>query len=252
MNCSVLYLLSVISLCVVFPARCGASKGAVTDKRVAVLIESMLNANSEQKAFSDLEALGCAAVPSIVGRMDDRRSLPDPHMSLRNKSLYGYPDERHYIAIQVVDALAVILNQLTGQDFWSHNGATDEERTRMIQGWRKFLQSTPAPDLCDSPQAADYTLDDSLGQIALYQADGFLSYVPPKFAVQSLEELERRVGQLPPGTRLHWDPYKRDASNKPFLFADGQYDRFAKFCRDHKIELLIRSSSVASQTGRKQ
>ena len=91
-------------------------------------------------------------------------------------------------------------------------------------------------------QAIDYTLDDALGKIALYPGPGYRSYVPSKYMVPSLEELERRVGQLPPGTRLHWTPYKRDPSEKPILFSNGQYDHFAKFCRDHKIELIISPS----------
>ena len=92
-------------------------------------------------------------------------------------------------------------------------------------------------------QAVDYRLDgDGLREIALYSGPYYRSYVAPKYVVSSLEELERRVGQLSPGTKLHWDPYKRDASGKPILFSDGQYDHFAKFCRDHKVELLISSS----------
>lgn len=82
-------------------------------------------------------------------------------------------------------------------------------------------------------------LDDALGKIALYPGLGYRSYVARKYEVASLEELERRVGQLPPGTKLHWTPYKREPSGKPILFSEGQYDHFAKFCRDHKIELLI-------------
>lgn len=88
-------------------------------------------------------------------------------------------------------------------------------------------------------QATDYMLDDALGKIALYPGLGYRSYVARKYEVASLEELERRVGQLPPGTKLHWTPYKREPSGKPILFSEGQYDHFAKFCRDHKIELLI-------------
>ena len=88
-------------------------------------------------------------------------------------------------------------------------------------------------------QAMEYVLDgDGIREIALYPAPGYRSYVEPKCVVQSLEELERRVGQLPPGTKLHWVPYKRDPSGKPVLFSDGQYDQFAKFCRDHNVELL--------------
>jgi hypothetical protein len=119
------------------------------DQRVAALIERMLKADTEKKAFSDLEALGCPAVPATIQRMDDRRSLADPQISLLNKSPDAFESMRHYGPRQVVDALAAILNQVTGQDFgFIHNGATDEERTKTILGWRKFLDSTPASDLC--------------------------------------------------------------------------------------------------------
>jgi hypothetical protein len=69
--------------------------------------------------------------------------------------------------------------------------------------------------MCDSPQSADYMLDGGSGEIALYQAPGYLSYVPPEFIVHSLDQLKSRVSQLAPGTRLHWDPNKRDASDIP-------------------------------------
>ena len=110
-------LICVISICAAYPARCDASQDAATDQRVAVLIVRMLKANTEQKAFSDLEALGCVAVPAIIRRMDDRRRLPDPRISLRNKSPDAFEGIRHYGPTQVVDALAAILNQLTGQAF---------------------------------------------------------------------------------------------------------------------------------------
>jgi len=239
MDRSVRLLVSVILLFTAFPASCGASQDDATDGRVAVLIDRMLKADTEQKAFSDLETLGCVAVPAIVRRMDDRRRLPDQAVSLPNKALYAFRDMNHYRTFQVVDALSIILNRLTAQDFWPHNGLTEEARTKMIQGWRKFLQSTPTSDLCASPQSVDYTLDGGTREIALYRADGYLSYVPPQFEVQSLEELERRVGQLPPGAKLHWDSYKRDLSGKPILFSDGQFGHFEKFCQDHRIELRI-------------
>jgi hypothetical protein len=104
-----------------------------------------------------------------------------------------------------------------------------------------------APLRSQQAQAADYTLDDSVGSIDLYPGSGYRSYVAPKYVVQSLEELEQRVGQLPAGTKLAWRPYRRDASGKPILFSDGQYDHFAKFCRDHKIELLISPSPASGQ-----
>ena len=119
------------------------------DHRVSALIERMLKADTEDRAFSELEALGCAAVPATIRRMDDRRSLPDQRISLVNRSPKAFEGIRHYGPAQVVDALAAILNQVTGQHFgFIYNGATEEERTKTIQGWRKFLDSTPAPDLC--------------------------------------------------------------------------------------------------------
>jgi hypothetical protein len=120
------------------------------DKQVGRLIEKMLHHRTEQKAFSDLEALGCPAVPAIIARMDDRRSLPDPSIALRNKSPDAFEARRLYGPQQVVDALAAILNQITGRDFGSiYNGATEAERTRTVHGWRDFLSRTPVSRLCD-------------------------------------------------------------------------------------------------------
>ena len=147
---SALSLVFVALLGFAYPAYCANPQGAKDiDKRVAVLIKRMLNAKTEQKAFSDLEALGCPAVPAIIRLMDDRRVLPDPRISLSNKSPQAFEAVRHYGPVQVVDALAAILNQLTGQDFgFIYNGGTDEERTRTVQGWNKFLDTAQVAELC--------------------------------------------------------------------------------------------------------
>ena len=119
------------------------------DRRVATLIEMTLNSTTEQQAFSDLEALGCPAVPAIIERMDDRRSLPIPQISLRNKFPQGFEAVRHYGPQQVVDALAAILNQVTGQSFGSvYNGATDAERAATVRAWHDFSHNTPSTRLC--------------------------------------------------------------------------------------------------------
>jgi hypothetical protein len=149
MNRSTLLLVFVSLLVGVCESTCGAAQDSTTDKRVAVLIERMVKPDTEQKAFSDLEALGCRAAPAIIRRMDDRRSLPDPRIPLRNKSPDAFEGLRHYGPQQVVDALAAILNQITAQDFgFIYNGATDDERTKAVQGWRNFLRSSPSGDLC--------------------------------------------------------------------------------------------------------
>ena len=120
-----------------------------TDQRVATLIQRMLNKKTEQGAFTDLEALGCEAVPEIIRQMDDRRDLPDPRKSLRNKSPDAFEGLRHYGPRKIVDALAAILNQITGRDFgFISNGATEPERRKAVQGWRDFLRQTPPEKLC--------------------------------------------------------------------------------------------------------
>jgi hypothetical protein len=98
--------------------------------------------------------------------------------------------------------------------------------------------------------ATEYILDDGIGGVALYPGVAYRSFVDVKYRVQSLEDLEGRVNQLPPGTRLHWAPYKRDASSKPILFSKSQYDRFAKFCHDHKIEIIVLPSQPGNHNSR--
>ncbi len=129
----------------------GQHGSAKIDKRVAVLIERMSDQKTEQQAFTDLESLGCLAVPAIIERMDDRRKLPDPRISLSNKSPDAFEGLRHYGPQKIVDALAAILNQITGKDFGSiYNGATDAEREKTVRGWRNFLHATPAAKLCEA------------------------------------------------------------------------------------------------------
>jgi hypothetical protein len=120
------------------------------DKRVTALIAQMMDTKTEEQAFADLESLGCPAVPAIIEQMDDRRKLPDPRISLRNKAPDAFEGLRHYGPEKVVDALAAILNQITGQHFgFIYNGGTDAERDKAVRGWRNFLRTTPPAKLCE-------------------------------------------------------------------------------------------------------
>jgi hypothetical protein len=70
-------------------------------------------------------------------------------ISLENESPDAFEGLRHYGPEKVVDALAAILNQITGQDFgFIYNGATEAQRTQAVQGWRNFLHKTPAAEVC--------------------------------------------------------------------------------------------------------
>jgi len=121
------------------------------DKQVAILIAKMLDKSTEQQAFHALEALGCAGVPAIIGQMDDRRSLPDPNISFSNNYPEAFDETRSYEPRVVVDALAAILSQITGQDFgFIYNGASEPQRRKTIQGWRGFLRNRPTSKSCGS------------------------------------------------------------------------------------------------------
>jgi len=142
-------LITVVVVFITVPVYAQAPAKKI-DHQVAALIEQMVSKRTEHQAFTKLEALGCAAVPAIIIRMDDRRNLPDQRMSLQNKSPDAFEGLRHYGPQKVVDAVAAILNQLTGQDFgFIYNGGTDDERAKAVKGWRNFLRKTPTSKLCE-------------------------------------------------------------------------------------------------------
>lgn len=108
-------------------------------EEVRSIVATMTRAETETDAFNRLLHLGAAAVPAIVTQMDDRRPLPIQELVLENGP-DAWEATRHYGPQQVVDALAAILNQLTGQIFGNiHNGGSDAERQATIDGWRIYL-----------------------------------------------------------------------------------------------------------------
>jgi hypothetical protein len=130
-----------VLICLLLPVTCySQSSSPATEKRVAELIEKMVKEKSEHRAFADLEALGCSAVPAIIKHMDDRRELPDKNISLRNKSPDAWENMRYYGVERVVDALDAILNQMTGESFGYIDEHKDEptkdaERAKVVRGW---------------------------------------------------------------------------------------------------------------------
>ena len=121
------------------------------DEQVARLIEKALDSNAQAQAFVELEALGCEAVPFIIRHLDDRRPLPYHQISLENKSPDAFEGLRHYGPEQVVDALAAILNQVTGKSFgFIYNGASDDDRAATVKGWSEHLERVGPKGVCDS------------------------------------------------------------------------------------------------------
>src|SRR5271165_6781849 len=83
-----------------------------------------------------------------------------------------------------------------------------------------FGQMTASRAVAGKAQT-DYTLDDGIGAVALYPGVGYRSFVPAKFLVSSLHDLESQISQLPRGTTLHWLPHRWDGSGNPILFVSG-------------------------------
>ena len=78
----------------------------------------------------------------MIMLMNDRRELAIKDISLRNSPGFFEPF-RHYGPEVVADALAAILNQVTGEDFGTiHNGGSEHQRRAAIDGWRVYLHRT--------------------------------------------------------------------------------------------------------------
>jgi hypothetical protein len=95
---------------------------------------------AQQRIFREFEELGPAAAPAIVAHMDDRRPLAIGQISLRNPNPNGWEGILHYGPKVVVDALSVILTQVTGRLFLViHNGGTEEQRRAVLIAWRVHM-----------------------------------------------------------------------------------------------------------------
>jgi hypothetical protein len=107
--------------------------------KVKRLVESTLDPEKEHVSFKELERLAMKGVPSIIILLDDRRPLPNKYISLKN-ALDQWESVRHYSPELVVDALAAILNQITGESFgFIYNGGSERERRETVNGWRIYL-----------------------------------------------------------------------------------------------------------------
>lgn len=114
------------------------------ESRVSKLVDQMTKSERVEKmAFGELESLGNQAVPYLVSHLDDMRPLAEKKISLTNKASDAFEGVRQYSPNTVHDALAAILNQITGQNFvFVYNGATPRERDENRRKWIEWCQST--------------------------------------------------------------------------------------------------------------
>jgi len=113
------------------------------NSRVKLLIEQLLNKNTQQSAVDSLINLEPSATPYIVMNMDDYRDLPDRTITLVNKSPNAFEAHRFAGVRKVTDALSEILSQREGKFFTnlSINDITDKDRAKDINAWKSWLIS---------------------------------------------------------------------------------------------------------------
>jgi hypothetical protein len=76
--------------------------------------------------------------------MDDRRSLVEQQISLVNGVRDAFEGISHYGPEQLVDALAAILNQISGASFgFIYNGGSDSQRSAVVDAWRIYAADLP-------------------------------------------------------------------------------------------------------------
>ncbi|MHB1558692.1 MAG: hypothetical protein ACYC61_14635 [Isosphaeraceae bacterium] len=122
------------------------------DGKVARLIDrlALRDRDQVQAAVTALEMLGQPAVPSMIHRIDDRRPMPVGVIEFENRSPDAFEGVRHLGVARVVDALNLILYDLTGEDVGTivaDNGPDgggdspnlDPQRQAVVNGWRAYL-----------------------------------------------------------------------------------------------------------------
>jgi hypothetical protein len=122
------------------------------DAKVRGLVAKAMAAKTpdeQQGAFDAVISLDCAAVPALGTFVGDTRPLPVRYLRLQNRAKDAFESFRQYSPETLGDAVAAILNHITGQHFGSiYNGAAASERDKAVAGWREFLAHTPAERLC--------------------------------------------------------------------------------------------------------
>jgi len=131
--------------------------------RISLLVEKTVESKKEERlALQELEFLGKQAVPYIVSHLGDMRPLAERAITLKNYSPDRFEPMRHYRPQTVHDALAAILNQITGQHFvFVYNGSDLKERNENIKHWVGWCQ-LEYPDqahVCDKAKTNGVDID---------------------------------------------------------------------------------------------
>jgi hypothetical protein len=110
------------------------------DEAVAKLIGMARLPATMKVGVDGLMALSSDAIPALIRRMDDRRSVTvlSSLISPDAAEPGGVPPRT--VVLATVDLIAIVLERLTRQSFGDlHRGGTEEERRRVVTAWKVWL-----------------------------------------------------------------------------------------------------------------
>lgn len=111
------------------------------DSQVTSAIDMITSSNQRDvdTGTSELVNLGCRGVPAIILNMNDDRSFSGRYIKIKN-SENSFESFRTYRPQKILEALAAILNAITGLSFENiYNGGTPEERRLEYHDWLIYL-----------------------------------------------------------------------------------------------------------------
>jgi hypothetical protein len=120
-----------------------------TDRTVKQQLDALADSRLAEDAVGKLVSMGCGAVPALVRQMDDRRPFAADEIALENRSPGALEGVRVYSPELIVDAIAAILNHLSGETFgFIYNGASAALRERTVDKWRTWLALVDGHPAC--------------------------------------------------------------------------------------------------------
>jgi hypothetical protein len=150
----------LLSMSLMASAESSTKKYQKNEKEVIRLINSLTVAKQQPIAIKQLEKMGKPIVALIIKHMDDRRLLGMRYVEFENKAINAFEEHRIYKPEQVVDILAGLLNQLTGESYGDiYSGGHDFQRDEVVFKWREWCANSlkAIPKECNSNFKADST-----------------------------------------------------------------------------------------------
>ena len=141
---SLLLIVICLSMSHMVSANTATQKLQKSETQVIRLIDCLTEAKQQPIAIKQLEKMGEPIVVLIIKHMDNRKSLGSKYVEFENKATNTFERYRIYKPEQVVDILAGLLNQMTGESFGDiYSGGHDFQRDEVIFMWREWCTNLP-------------------------------------------------------------------------------------------------------------